>query len=106
MLRGSSLLLSWDVDLGDGRGGRALRDVARQQPECVVLSCGFDRPPDRVPTGAARRERRSVAKGAFVPLERGEDDTALVRLVVVVEQVTGHGARLAPPGRPDIGAPP
>jgi len=47
-----------------------------------------------------------MAKRAFVPLERGEDDTALVWLVVVVEQVTGHATRFAPPGRPDIGAPP
>jgi hypothetical protein len=41
-----------------------------------------------------------------VPLERGKDDAALVRLVAVMKQVTGHGPSLALPGRADIrGAP-
>jgi len=47
-----------------------------------------------------------VATRSFKKNERGEDDAALVRLVVVVEQVTGHVTRLVPHGRPDIGAPP
>jgi hypothetical protein len=105
-LRGSWLLLSWDVDLAHARRGSALRDVGRQQLERVLYGCAFDRPPDRVAAGAARGERRAVAKSAFVPPEGGKDDTALVRLVVVVQQVVGHAARLPLRCRPDIGAPP
>ena len=37
-----------------------------------------------------------MAKRALVALERGEHDAALVRLVAVVEQVTGHGSSLPP----------
>jgi hypothetical protein len=41
-----------------------------------------------------------------VPLERGEHDSALTRLVAVLEQVTGHGLSLPPKSWRDIGAAP
>src|SRR5204863_7045807 len=106
VLRGSWLLLSWDVDLAHARRGGALRDVGRQQSERVFCGCALDRPPDRVAAGTARGERAAVAKSAFVPPEGGKDDTALVRLVVVVQQVLGHEASLSPRCGPDIGGPP
>ena len=93
-------------DLAHARGGRALGDVERQQRERVLLARGLDGPPDRVPAGAARGERRPVAKRASVPFEGGEDDAALVRLVVVVEQVVGHADDPAAPRPRDIGEPP
>jgi len=43
-----------------------------------------------VPARAAGGERRAVAKRASVPFEGREDDAALVRLVMVMEQVLGH----------------
>ena len=105
-LRGSWVLLSWDVDLTHARGGRTLSDVAGQQPERVLCGRALDRPPDRVTAGAARGECRQVTKWAFVPLERGENGAALMGLVVVVEQVLGHATRLTPRGRSDIGGTP
>jgi hypothetical protein len=39
-------------------------------------------------------------------LEGREDDAAIVRLVMVVKQVLGHGTSLPPPGREFIGAAP
>ena len=47
-----------------------------------------------------------MAKRAFVPFERGEDGPALVGLMVMVEQVTGHLPRLTLRGGPDIGGTP
>src|SRR5690242_5871029 len=67
---------SWDVDLVDDRCRGALRDVIGQKPERFLGGCRLDGPPDGVPAGAARSERRPMAKRAFVPFERGEDDAA------------------------------
>src|SRR5512133_2617588 len=97
---------SRDLDLADGRRGRPLGDVERQQPQSVLFALGLDRPPDRVAARAARGERSSVAKWALVALERREHDAALARLVMVLEQVTGHGSSLSQAGRADIGATP
>src|SRR3954451_16919160 len=72
----------------DGRG--ALGDVEGQQRERVGLARGLHRPPDRVAARTAGRERALVAKRAREATESGESDAALVRLVVVVEQVAGH----------------
>jgi hypothetical protein len=41
-----------------------------------------------------------------VPLEGGEYHAALLGLVAVVEQVTGHASSLPPGASSDIGAPP
>ena len=41
-----------------------------------------------------------------MPLEGGEDDSAFLWLVAVLEQVTGHAFSVWPRRRPDIGAPP
>lgn len=97
------LVRSWDLYLADAADGRALCDVVGEQPERVRFGLRLDRPPDRVSAGAARGERRPVAKRALMPLERGEDDAALMRLVAVLEQVLGHGSSLPPSGSADIG---
>jgi len=97
---------SWDLDLAHARCSGALGDVAGQQPERVLFGCRFDRPPDRVPAEAARRQGCPVAKWTSVSLEGGEDDAALIRLVAMVEQVAGHEPSLLPRRRCDIGAPP
>src|SRR5512132_1996410 len=97
---------SRDLDLADGRRGRAFGDVERQQPQGVLFALGLDRPPDRVAAGAARGERSAVAKWTLVAPERREHDAALARLVMVLEQVTGHGSSLSQGGPADIGAPP
>jgi hypothetical protein len=47
-----------------------------------------------------------VAKRAVVALEGGEHDAALMRLVAVVEQVTGHGSSLLLCRPGDIGEAP
>jgi hypothetical protein len=39
-------------------------------------------------------------------LERGEDDTALARLVAVLEEKTGHELSMPPKSWHDIGTPP
>jgi hypothetical protein len=95
-----------DIDLADSRDGGALRNVWREQAESVLFGRGFNGPPNRVPTRAARCERHSVAEWARVAFEGGEDDTALARLVAVLEQVTGHGLSLPPKRQHDIGASP
>jgi hypothetical protein len=41
-----------------------------------------------------------------VAFEGGVHDAALLRLVAVVEQVSGHGPSIVPLGRADIGAAP
>jgi hypothetical protein len=76
---------SWDLHLADAADGRALGDVGGEQPERFGFALGFDRPPDRVSAGAARGEGWTVAKWALVSSERGEDDSALLRLVAVLE---------------------
>ena len=68
-----------------------------------LLALGFDSPPDRVSTGAARRERRSVAKWALVSLERREDGSAFVGLVPVLELVFRHEASIPRNDSADIG---
>src|SRR4029453_5600178 len=88
---GSAGARSRDVNLADARHGGALGDVGRQQAEGLPFRCGVDRLPDRVSPGAARRERRLVAKRALVPLEGGEDNPALLGLVAVGGQETGQG---------------
>src|ERR671911_792072 len=92
---------SRNVDRGDAGCGGALGDVEGEQREGVCFRLGLHGPPDRVSAGAARCERRLAAKRAVVALERGEHDTAVVRLVSVVEHEAGHGARLTSPGRAD-----
>ena len=52
------------TSLHGGCGG-ALGDVGGQQRERVLFGRRLDRPPDRVPAGAARGERRLVAKRAL-----------------------------------------
>jgi hypothetical protein len=47
-----------------------------------------------------------MTERALVPPEGGEDDAALVRLVVVVEQVAGHESRVPGNGHHDIRASP
>src|SRR5215472_9239830 len=88
--------LSWDLKLTDARDGSAFGHVERQQPERVVFAVGLDRPPDLVPAGAARGQGRPVAQRAVVSFERGERHAALVRLVAVVQQVTGHEPTVPP----------
>src|SRR4051812_3734754 len=85
---------------------RALGDVEGQQRERVLLADGLHRPPDRMAAGPAGRQRALVAKWALEAAERGEDDSAFVGLVVVVEQVPGHAPSLPRRLRPDIGRPP
>src|SRR5215470_18530805 len=97
---------SWDLDLADAGDGGALGHVVRQQPERICFAVGVDRPPDRVPAGAARGQGRAVAKRALVPFERDEHHAALVRLVAVVEQVAGHEPNLPSRGWADIGGSP
>ena len=63
-------------------------------------------PPDRVPAGAAGRDGGLAPERALVAAEGGEDDSALVRLMAVVEEEAGHVASLAPHGPPHIGATP
>src|SRR6266511_74456 len=77
------------------------RELEAISDASVLGGCAFDRPTDRVAAGATGGERGAVAEWALVPLERGKDDTALLRLVVVVQQVVGHAARLPPRCRPD-----
>src|SRR5438094_1681527 len=97
---------SGDLHLGDpGRGG-ARGHEERQQRERVLRRRGIDRPPDRVAARSARGERAAVAQRAVVAAERGERDTALVRLVAVVDQVARHAMSLAARPRPDIGRAP
>src|SRR5215472_2795299 len=81
---------SWDLHLADLGDDGAFGHVERQQSERVVFAVGVDRPPDRVPAGAARGQGRLVAQRAVVAFERGEHHAALVRLVSVVQQVAGH----------------
>ena len=63
-------------------GDPVLLMVSPDAPPDVVTTMrhalGFDRPPDRMSAGAARRERGLVAKRAVVPPEGGEDDAALL----------------------------
>ncbi len=80
--------------------------MGRQQPERVVFARGVDRPPDRVAAGVAGCERRSMTERALVPLERREHDATLVRLVAVLQEVTGHASSLPPRARIDIGRTP
>src|SRR4029450_1547771 len=86
---------SRDVDLADARRGGALGGIGRQKAERLLFGCGVDRPPDGVTARTAGGERHLVAKRALASLEGGEDDPALVWLVAVVEQVTGHDRELA-----------
>ena len=79
------LLLLWDLDLADAGDSGALGHVERQQPERVFFAAGLDRPPDRVPAGAARGQGRLVAKRAAVSFERGERHATLRRLVTMVQ---------------------
>ncbi len=62
------------------RDGGADGDEEREQREGVVLAVGLDAPPDGVPAGAAGRDRRLPPERAVVAAERGEDDSALVRV--------------------------
>jgi hypothetical protein len=80
-----------DLDLVHARDIGSLRDVRRKQAERVLFGLGFYRPPDRVPARPARRERGLVAKWALMAFEGGEDDAALPRLVMVLEQKLRHG---------------
>src|SRR3954447_131731 len=97
---------SRDLHLADRDGRRALGDVEGQQRERVLLACGLHRPPDRMAAAPAGRQRALVAKRALEAAKCGEDDSALVRLVVVLEQVAGHAPTLPRRRRPDIGRPP
>src|SRR5690242_3910004 len=97
---------SWDLDFADARDGRAPGDVGRQEPQGVVLARRVDRPPDLVAAGAARRQGQLVPERADVSLERGEDDTTLVRRVAVLEQVSRHAASLPRQSAADIGGAP
>ena len=81
---------SRNVDRGDAGYSGALGDVEGEQREGVCFGLGFHGPLDRVSAGAARCERWLAAKRAVVALERGEHDTAIVRLVSVVEHEAGH----------------
>ena len=47
-----------------------------------------------------------MAERAFVALEGGERDAALVRLVAVMDQEARHATRLTAGRRPDIGRAP
>ena len=60
---------SGNSDFCDGCDGGAFGDVGRQQPERVDVGAGVHRPPDRVPSGAARGHGRSVAQRAVMSLE-------------------------------------
>src|SRR5262245_31141640 len=91
-----------DADVVDPGRRRARGDVEREQAEGVLRGRGLDRPPDRVAARVARPERRLTAKRAVVPLEGGERDPALGRVVTVVEEVSGHGSTVPPPARGDI----
>src|SRR5262249_54180655 len=66
----------------------------------------FDLPPDCVPARTARADRRLVAQRAVVALEGGEHDTALMRLVAVLEDVQGHALSFGEAGSAHIGATP
>src|SRR4051794_35789138 len=90
---------SGDDDFGHACDRRALGDEERQLPQRVLLAGGLDRPPDRVAAGEARDQRRAVAERAFVALEGRERDTALVRLVAVLDQEARH-ATSVPAMRP------
>lgn len=47
-----------------------------------------------------------MPQGTVVPLEGGENHTAFLRIVRVVEQILGHALSLPELDRPDIGAAP
>jgi hypothetical protein len=97
---------SWDLDVAHPSCGCAFGDEEGQQRKCVLFGGCVDRPPDGVPTGTARGERRPVAKRASVTLERGEHDAALVWLVTMLQQVARHEPSLSLLGPGDIGAAP
>src|SRR5215467_5751077 len=60
---------SWDLNFADVGDGGAFGHVVRQQSERVVFAAGLNRPPDRVPAGAARGQGRPVAQRAVVAFE-------------------------------------
>src|SRR5882724_8489097 len=97
---------SWDFDLVDARCGGALGDEERQQRESFALGFRFNRPPECVAAGAARADRRLVAKRTLVASERGEDDSALLRVVAMVKQVAEQAAIIARRRYADIGVTP
>ncbi len=47
-----------------------------------------------------------MAQRAVVPSERGEDDSALVRLVAMLQEVLEHEGSFVASGPADIGVPP
>ena len=85
---------SRDANLGDERGRCSLGHVERKQREGGRLAGGFHDPPDRMPTGVARRESALVAKRALEAAEPGEHNAAFIWFVLVVEEVAGHESRL------------
>src|SRR4029450_11317719 len=94
---GSTGARSRDFDLADARHGGALGDVGGQQAGGPLFGWGGGGPPDGVTAGAAGGERCLVAKRALVSLEGCEDDPALIGVVAVLEQITGHGSEVAAP---------
>src|SRR4051794_4347399 len=98
--------MSRDVDVGHAHDCGAGGDIWREQAERVRFALGLDRPPDRVVAREARGDGGLMPEWADVASEGGEDDGALVRLVVVLEEELGHVASLASRGSADIGAPP
>jgi len=94
---------SGDLHVEDVRGSRPCREVTGQLGEGLVGAGRVDHPPHGVIAGKARSERATVAQRAGAAFERGEDGTAVLGLVMVLEEVSAHAASLGQWRRRDIG---
>ena len=78
----------------------------RQERERLGFGCRFDRPPEFMPSGTARADRRLMTERALVAFERGKRDAALLRRMLVLQQVMKQAASIARRRSADIRAAP